>query len=206
MNIAVLASDEQWEELKNTINLQVCVRINSPIEASPETSAFVVLNEPDRSAVYQTGKIILVNSVSNTLRELKAPGNVFRFNGWNTFLSRKKWEVSGRSPETIIQVGAAMGKDMIVVEDEPGFISARIISMIINEAYFTLEQNISTRNEIDTAMKTGTNYPYGPFEWASLIGLKNIADLLKKLSVEDQRYASSNLLKQEAAYGLNIKH
>jgi 3-hydroxyacyl-CoA dehydrogenase len=44
--------------------------------------------------------------------------------------------------------------------------------MIINEAYFALEDNVSTKAETDIAMKLGTNYPYGPFEWGQLIGLK----------------------------------
>ena len=61
------------------------------------------------------------------------------------------------------------------VPDVKGFISSRIVSMIINEAYFALEENVSTKEEIDIAMKLGTNYPYGPFEWSKKIGLKNIA-------------------------------
>ena len=48
--------------------------------------------------------------------------------------------------------------------DIPGFISARVVSMIINEAYFALEEEVSSKEEIDTAMKLGTNYPYGPFD------------------------------------------
>ena len=60
------------------------------------------------------------------------------------------------------------------VPDVKGFISPRIVSMIINEAYFTLEENVSTKEEIDIAMKLGTNYPYGPFEWSKKIGLKKL--------------------------------
>lgn len=60
--------------------------------------------------------------------------------------------------------------------------------MIINEAYFTLGESVSSENEIDIAMKLGTNYPYGPFEWARLIGLRNIHSLLEKLTQEDIRY------------------
>ncbi len=45
------------------------------------------------------------------------------------------------------------------------------MAMIINEAWHALAEEVSTKNEIDTAMKLGTNYPYGPFEWAEKIGL-----------------------------------
>jgi 3-hydroxybutyryl-CoA dehydrogenase len=63
-----------------------------------------------------------------------------------------------------------------------------VVSMIINEAFIALGENVSTREEIDTAMKLGTNYPYGPFEWAELIGVENIISLLNKLSEKDNHY------------------
>ena len=56
----------------------------------------------------------------------------------------------------------------------PGFITARVIAMIINEAFFALQENVSSKEEIDTAMRLGTNYPYGPFEWTKLIGIDKI--------------------------------
>ena len=76
-------------------------------------------------------------------------------------------------------------------------LSARIIAMIINEAYYTLEAGISSKAEIDTAMKLGTNYPYGPFEWGEKIGLKNIYMLLFELSKTDDRYIVSTALRDE---------
>ncbi|MEO5650820.1 MAG: 3-hydroxyacyl-CoA dehydrogenase family protein, partial [Ginsengibacter sp.] len=68
---------------------------------------------------------------------------------------------------------------------------ARVISMIINEAFYTLKENVSTKKEIDLAMKLGTNYPFGPFEWAEKIGLENVFNLLKKLSEKEERYIPS---------------
>lgn len=84
-----------------------------------------------------------------------------------------------------------------MVPDIEGFISSRIISGIINEAYFTLEAGVSTKEEIDIAMKLGTNYPYGPFEWTDQIGLLKIYSLLDKLSHKDDRYIPSQLMKTE---------
>jgi 3-hydroxybutyryl-CoA dehydrogenase len=60
--------------------------------------------------------------------------------------------------------------------------------MIINEAYFALDDAVSSKAEIDIAMKLGTNYPWGPFEWAEKIGLNNIYLLLQKLSLTNKRY------------------
>ena len=75
--------------------------------------------------------------------------------------------------------------------------AARVICMIINEAFFALQEEVSTVNEIDLAMKLGTNYPYGPFEWQDKIGLQNIYQLLKSLSVKDKRYSASLLLEKK---------
>ena len=69
--------------------------------------------------------------------------------------------------------------------------------MIINEAFFALEEGVSSKEEIDVAMKLGTNYPYGPFEWQEKIGLQNIYQLLHNLSEKDKRYSVSPLLRKK---------
>jgi len=76
-------------------------------------------------------------------------------------------------------------------------VTPRVISMIINEAYFALDEGISSKEEIDTAMKLGTNYPYGPFEWSEKIGLKKIYDLLIALTTTNSRYKPAPRLEQE---------
>jgi 3-hydroxybutyryl-CoA dehydrogenase len=80
-------------------------------------------------------------------------------------------------------------------------ISARILSTIINEAYFTWEEKVSTKEEIDTAMRLGTNYPLGPFEWSERIGIDRIAGLLWSLSRTNPDYFPSGALIR-AAEGL----
>ena len=69
--------------------------------------------------------------------------------------------------------------------------------MIINEAYFALGEIVGTREDIDTAMKLGTNYPYGPFEWTKLIGLRNIYSLLQEMSRENKRYQPAPAMNEE---------
>jgi 3-hydroxybutyryl-CoA dehydrogenase len=61
-----------------------------------------------------------------------------------------------------------------------------------------LNEKVSTKEEIDVAMKLGTNYPYGPFEWSEKIGLKNIYELLFTLSRTSPRYEPAGLLKKVA--------
>ena len=77
-----------------------------------------------------------------------------------------------------------------------GLLQARIIAMIINEAYYALEENVSTKEQIDIAMKLGTNYPYGPFEWSEKIGIEKIYFLLEKLSAQNKRYTIAAAIKK----------
>jgi 3-hydroxybutyryl-CoA dehydrogenase len=143
--------------------------------------------------------LIIVNSVIATLKEL--PENFIRINGWPTFLKRQLVEASCNNNDLKIKaekIFVSCNKSVEWVPDVPGFISARVISMIINEAYFALDEKVSSKHEIDTAMKLGTNYPYGPFEWSEKIGLKNVCELLTTLSKINSRYEPSALLKKEA--------
>jgi 3-hydroxybutyryl-CoA dehydrogenase len=72
--------------------------------------------------------------------------------------------------------------------------------MIINEAFLTLQEGTAERKDIDLAMKLGTNYPGGPFEWAEKWGLDEVARLLHRLqqSTGEPRYVRSHLLVEEA--------
>jgi 3-hydroxybutyryl-CoA dehydrogenase len=99
--------------------------------------------------------------------------------------------------KTAQDIFGVFNKKLEWLPDVPGFITPRVISMIINEAYFALSENVSTIEEIDTALKLGTAYPYGPFEWGNEIGLQNIVTLLKKLSKKQARYVPCDLLVQE---------
>lgn len=83
-----------------------------------------------------------------------------------------------------------------------GFHYPRAISMIINEAYFALGENLASPESIDLAMKNGVNYPLGPIEWGKKIGLKYIADLLGEYYevTEDPRYRISKELKLMGKY------
>jgi 3-hydroxybutyryl-CoA dehydrogenase len=92
---------------------------------------------------------------------------------------------------------SALGWKFKLVPDIPGLISARVIAMVINEAYYTLEAEVSSKKEIDTAMKLGTNYPYGPFEWSELIGLPQVYRLLIEMSRTDQKYQPAESLRKE---------
>lgn len=72
-----------------------------------------------------------------------------------------------------------MGKTTILSKDSAGFIVNRILVPMINEAIFALQQGIGTVEEIDLAMKLGSNQPIGPLALADLVGLDTVLSVLE---------------------------
>ncbi len=138
-------------------------------------------------------RLVFVNSVVNTCNEIGE--GIGRINGWPTMIGRRIAEIAFTTEEQrVTDVFTKMNWLYTRSPDITGMLTPRIISTIVNEAFFALGENISTRDEIDTAMKLGTNYPFGPFEWAEKIGLQNIRELLSELSKTDARYMPAPMI------------
>lgn len=144
-----------------------------------------------------TGIAVFMHAVTTTTASL--PAGIIRFNGWPVFFEKEIIEIAADPKYIAIasDILGQLGLKYTIAPDEPGFIAPRIISMIINEAYFALADQVSERTQIDTAMKLGTAYPYGPFEWAALIGLENIVQLLETLAETDPRYTPCKAMTDE---------
>jgi 3-hydroxybutyryl-CoA dehydrogenase len=145
-------------------------------------------------------KHVIIDSVEYTLPETNS--FFVRINAWPTFLKSNLVEaaaLSGSSRKITEDVFLMFNKEIEWVQDEIGFVTPKIVSMIINEAFFALEEEVSTKDQIDIAMKLGTNYPYGPFEWGERIGLRRITSLLTRLCSENLRYQPCKLLLQQNA-------
>lgn len=162
-----------------------------------------LLFEPDTERTQHLKRLlpkpILVNAVSWTTQKIGA--DLIRINAWPGMLQRPVTEVAlpaSINEATIKDIFDRLQWKYVTAPDIPGMITARVLATIINEAYFTLGAQVSTREEIDIAMKLGTGYPYGPFEWCEKIGLNRVYELLIELSSEDVRYIPASILKDEA--------
>ncbi len=213
MQILVLANELQREEwLQHNADKGVAVEFTGKADGSffeRLADVYFLLDYKEwenQNGSLKTHKPVFVNALVKTLQEF--PANAIRINAWPRFLGRSILEVvaSEENKPVVEEVMQALGRQYQLVPDVPGMIAARTVSMIINEAYYTLEEEISSAEEIDIAMKLGTNYPYGPFEWARQIGIEKILYLLEALSLEGARYAVAPALKKAAEQLLAFKN
>lgn len=121
-------------------------------------------------------------------------------NALPTFINRSLAELSVNKPaerETAEKLFTTLNWESKIVNDRVGFITPRVILMIINEACYTVQEGTATMRDIDTSMKLGTNYPFGPFEWADKIGVKHVYETLEAVyqDTHDERYKICPLLR-----------
>ena len=128
--------------------------------------------------------------------------NIFGINALPTFINRELSEMSSAFPEErsgFQPVLDQLGLKPEWVDDRTGMVTPRILFMIINEAFYTVQEGTAERGDIDTAMKLGTAYPYGPFEWMEKIGVREVYEVLDALyqDTREERYKTCPLLKTE---------
>lgn len=98
--------------------------------------------------------------------------------------------------ETIVNLSRQIGKIPCEVNDYPGFVANRILMPMINEAIYTLYENVAGVAEIDTVMKLGMAHPMGPLQLADFIGLDVCLSILNVLykGFGNPKYAPCPLL------------
>ncbi len=103
---------------------------------------------------------------------------------------------SDASYSVVRELALKMGKTPITVSDTPCFATSRLIQTLINEAIFCLYEGVSSKEEIDTAMKLGMNHPMGPLELADFIGLDVVLAMQQSLynGFQDSKYRPCPLL------------
>ncbi|MCM3666430.1 3-hydroxyacyl-CoA dehydrogenase [Mesobacillus subterraneus] len=111
-------------------------------------------------------------------------------------------ETSDETAEAIQQAAIRMGKETVIVNEFPGFVTSRISALVGNEAFYMLQEGVGTAEEIDKAIKLGLNYPMGPFELGDLVGLDTRLNNLKYLHEKlGGKYRPAPLLEQYVKAG-----
>jgi 3-hydroxybutyryl-CoA dehydrogenase len=216
MKVLVRGRDPQLEEFQNKFGEQLTYdtdrlnAMNIDLSSYDLVFDFFIEESPENLESYKDleGLTLFCNSVKTSLAELsfylehEFEFRMLGFNGLPTFLDRELLEVTLLSldhKDHMDKICSFLGTGYEVVEDRVGMVSPRVICMIINEAYFTVQEGTADKESIDLAMKLGTNYPMGPFEWTENMGINNVYELLEGVyeDTKDERYKICPLLKRE---------
>ncbi|NQE34943.1 3-hydroxyacyl-CoA dehydrogenase NAD-binding domain-containing protein [Microcoleus asticus] len=115
------------------------------------------------------------------------------------------YHTSEQTIETATKLLAKMGKESILVNDSPGFVSNRVLMLTVNEAIFLLQEEVASAEQVDKIFKSCFGHKMGPLETADLIGLDTILFSIEVLyeSFNDSKYRPCPLLKKMVDAGLH---
>jgi 3-hydroxybutyryl-CoA dehydrogenase len=215
MNILVIGEEENFNECCAKFGSEhMYAREDHPDDLAEKLNdqhiVFDFAHNPVRFKTYAAKQaVIFINASNISLKQIaenakdeKMQCTLVGFCGLPTLFNRSTLEVSlhkEADKHKLAEVCNSLNTDFLIVKDHVGLVTPRVICMIINEAYYALEEGVASSDDIDNAMKLGTNYPFGPFEWCGKIGVKNVYNLLNAVYKEskDERYKVCSLLESE---------
>jgi len=165
---------------------------------------------PERMAFYAASKtaLFLVQAVRIRLSAVLAGVGASAFsdriagiNAWEGCLEAERWELTTITSDNAVVdlLRSKLAFPLELCGDRVGMVTPRVMAMIINEAYFTVQEGTASRADIDLGMQLGTNYPGGPFAWCDKWGISEVYHLLEALWLDtrEERYKICPLLKTE---------
>ncbi len=198
--------DATIDRIRYEKDLECLADVDYVVEAAVENSAVKIDLFSRLDKICAPHVILTTNTSSVRLGKLasatKRPEKVMGMHFMYPAQKMKLLEIikTPASSEVCYQVvkdlSLKMGKTPITVTDSPCFITSRLIQTLINEAIFCLYQGVSSKEEIDTAMKLGMNHPMGPLELADFIGLDVVLAMQQALynGFQEPKYRPCPLL------------
>lgn len=208
---ATLTESQKQETLANltthtniaTANIENTILV---VEAATENVDIKLKLFKELDQICNPNTILASNTSSISITQIAAatqrPQNVIGMHFMNPVPIMKLVEVingyatSPQTTEKIMQLTAQLGKTPVKVNDYPGFIANRILMPMINEAIYSLYENVAGVAEIDTVMKLGMAHQMGPLQLADFIGLDVCLSILEVLhsGFGNPKYAPCPLL------------
>lgn len=183
------------------------------VEAAPESQEVKEKIFIQLDAIVPPQAVLASNTSSISITALaartKRPTQVIGMHFMNPVPAMKLVEIirglqtSDAAYDTTKLLAERLGKATVLAKEAPGFIVNRILIPMLNEAVFVLENGLASSEDIDAAMKLGTNQPMGPLQLADLIGLDTVLAILECLHKElgDPKYRPAPLLRRYVAAG-----
>jgi len=199
-------NSEIVNKLNNSVDI-IFETTNFPKEKKAENIKLIDENSSSHVPVFSSSLCIPVYEQAPMS---KYPQRLIGIGVYNAFSNTKLTEIapSKITDVKILENAESFLKEINVnnskVPDRAGLVFPRILSMIINEAVQVYSENIASRDDIDTAMKLGTNYPSGPLEWADKLGIDLVYNILTSLQTEygEDRYRPHPALKEMVSLNL----
>lgn len=214
MNILVVGSAESQAEFKlkfgsgHSIASKSCAELQlKDVMACDLIFDFEISVKDQHGQLYHQNPkaALMVNSVKTTVIELvkhfRWRHSLVGFNGLPGMFNRPLLELSiDRTDAATVEILCKqLGTGYRIVQDRVGMVTPRVVCMIINEAFYAVQEGTANEQDIDLAMKLGTNYPAGPFEMLKSIGIRYVYELLEALHQDtgELRYKVCPLLKKK---------
>ena len=192
--------------VKTVTDLEAMAAADLVVEAVNENEALKLDIFRKLDGILRPEAILASNTSSISITKLasatKRPSKVIGMHFFNPVPLMKLVEIT-RGHETgdetyaaVAELAAKVGKESAVVQDYPGFIVNRILVPMLNEAAYAVYENLATPEDIDKAMKLGTNQPMGPLTLADFIGLDTCLAIMEVLydGFKDPKYRPCPLL------------
>ena len=217
-----ITADEKTETLNNITthtNINNAVKgVDLVVEAASENLDLKIKIFKDLDRIFDKETILATNTSSISITKIatatKRADKVIGMHFMNPVPVMKLVEVI-RGKETsnevtlnIMEMSKNLGKIPVEVNDAPGFVANRILMPMINEAIYTLNENVSSVEGIDTVMILGMSHPMGPLQLADFIGLDVCLSILEVMytGFNNAKYAPCQLLIDMVAAGnLGVK-
>jgi 3-hydroxybutyryl-CoA dehydrogenase len=184
-------ADAIRKRVRSSLAIEEAARAFLVIEAVPEQMALKHEIFSHLDAVCSADAVFATNTSALSITEIAAsvkdPSRIVGMHYFNPAHIMKLVEIvkglatSERAVMLVREVAERCEKEIVLVNEAPGFATSRINAMIGNEAFYMLMEGVASARDIDKAMKLGLNHPMGPFEMIDLVGLDTRLSVLEYL-------------------------